>query len=112
MICNVCHAEFNEALLSEVAEHQHAPMPPGLSASAGVPVGRKYNGDTQRQSANIAEIRYERVDSTFDVTYLNGYKYRYFDFPQDLFLEAFNSINIGSFLNRKVKGNFRYSRIN
>lgn len=66
---------------------------------------------TADQSKNIREVLYND-DSTMDVTYQNGKKYRYFDVPVAVFDRAETSESIGGFLATDVKGNYRYACVN
>ncbi len=71
------------------------------------PINEKYwNG-----SANVARTKYYPEDRIFELEYGNGKIYHYYDFPAKLWLESFNALSIGSFLQRKVKGNHRYCKV-
>ena len=67
---------------------------------------------TIAESVNVAEISYRAKRFEFDVEFKNGKRYRYFDFPHDLFKRAFASVAIGAFLSKEVKGNYRYACVN
>lgn len=109
MKCEICGEGFNPESLSEVLIHEHVE---GLSCDcglAGEATGKKY---TAAESVNVAEISFCAKRTEFDVEYQNGKRYRYFDFPHDLFKRAFAAVAIGAFLSHEVKGNYRYACIN
>jgi hypothetical protein len=73
------------------------------------PIGRVYS---EKESSTILEISYDKEQFTMDVIFRkNSNRYRYFDVPHKLFVEAFENKSIGSFVATKLKGNFRYAAI-
>lgn len=107
MKCNTCNAEFDPANLSEVAEHEHR----GIEISepvVGRIVAKKY---TDEQSSNVDEVRYHDGDLSMDVVYRNGKRYRYKEVPRSIFDAAVEAPSIGSYLNRELKGAYRYEQV-
>lgn len=58
----------------------------------------------------VRHLKYDSEERTIEVTYLNGRKFRYFDFPMELWEDAVQAISIGHFIN-KVKPHYRYEQI-
>ncbi len=109
MKCQICDQDFNPENLEEVTEHQHAGIPTdGLAGITGVFVGRTF---TAEQSGNVDEIRLNRADKSIDVTYRNRKTYRYLDVPVDVMETAKDAVSIGSWINRTLKGIYRYTQI-
>lgn len=109
MKCATCNEDFNPEFLSEVLTHEHID---GLTCDPGITgeiVSRKYS---ITESANVAEIAYNRARLEFDLEFQNGNRYRYFDVPHDLFSRAVESPSIGAFVASDLKGHYRYARIN
>ena len=61
-------------------------------------------------SPNVARTKYYAQKKIFELEYRNGCIYHYYDFPAELWLQSYNCISIGSFLHRRVKGNYRYCK--
>jgi hypothetical protein len=112
MKCNTCGKEFNEGFLHEVVEHEHLAEPILMEVHSGKCISKKYGKDYESQSANILKIAFDDKQETFDITFLDEKTYRYFDVPRELFDEAIKSPSIGAFINRNLKGAFRYAYIN
>ena len=62
-------------------------------------------------SPNIARTKYFPKDKVLELEYRNGQIYHYYDVPPTLWGELINALSIGSFLHRKVKGNYRYCKM-
>jgi len=56
--------------------------------------------------------RLARVGDTLAVEFLNGKTYTYFDVPDELAEEMVAAESTGAFLNRRIKGNYRYAQTN
>lgn len=108
MKCNTCHEEFDPAQLDQVFEHEHFRIlqPVGV---VGIFVGRTF---TEEQSANVKEVHLNRVDLSVDVTYRNDKKYRWLDVPVDIMETAEVAPSIGAWINRNLKGQYRYYHLN
>lgn len=68
------------------------------------------NRKTYTDSKVVREIVYDQEAKTLDVTFVSGQKFRYFDFPQEMWEDAFNSFSIGSFIH-KIKPHYRWEKI-
>ena len=108
MKCNVCHEEFNPAELDAVAEHEHS----GAQVSTGIMGRFVAQTFTPEQSGNVSEIVLRREDLSVDITYRNGRKYRWLDVPVEVMETAENCPSIGAWLNRTLKGQYRYYHLN
>ena len=110
MKCPVCHVDFDPADLEQVFEHEHGGTPEGLgSGIKGVFVGRTFKDD---ESGNVEEIRLNRDDLSFDVTFRNGKKYRYLDVPVEVMETSQHALSIGAWISRTLKGEYRYYHMN
>jgi len=108
--CAVCKQQFNPANFSEVVDHEHFLLPgTPIADIKGVFVGKTYN---EQESGNIKEIRLNRSDLSIDVTYRNDNTYRWLDVPVDVMETAEHAPSIGAWLNRTLKGVYRYYHIN
>jgi len=110
MKCPICHDEFNPENLVEVYEHEHNGLPvEEVHDIAGVFIGRTF---TEQQSGNVKEIRLHREDLSIDVTFHNNKSYRYLDVPIEVMETCKNTASIGSWINRVLKGAYRYYYLN
>lgn len=66
---------------------------------------------TTVSSSNIAEIGYDANLRVLEVLFHNGGLYQYFDVPQSEYESLMNANSHGQYLNRNIKGQFRYARI-
>ena len=62
-------------------------------------------------STNIAEIGYDSPSSTLEVLFRNGGVYQYFDIPKQEYESLLGATSIGEYLNRNIKGRYRYARV-
>ena len=64
-----------------------------------------------KDSPNVERTYYSKTEKTMQVEYKNGNKYRYTEFPLELWNELIKAESIGSFLHRYVKGCFSYYKV-
>ena len=62
-------------------------------------------------STNIASIGYDSSSMTLEVEFVSGGIYQYFDVPENVYNELMSADSHGTFLNRQIKGYYRYARI-
>jgi len=62
-------------------------------------------------SKNIAEIGYDQPSLTLEVLFHNGDIYQYFDIPKQEYENLLGAASIGEYLNRHIKGKYRYARV-
>lgn len=62
-------------------------------------------------SSNVAAVGYDEESQTLQVEFNNGSTYQYFDVPEEIFNGLLSAESVGQFLNQKVKGSYRYSRV-
>ena len=62
-------------------------------------------------SSNLASIGYDSQTLTLEVCFKSGRIYQYFDVPENIYDGLRATGSPGGYLNRKVKGNFRYARV-
>lgn len=63
------------------------------------------------ESSNIRSARYDEAAQVFEITFLNGGTYQYFDVPT-MVVEGFEQADSkGSYLAARIKGHYRYSRV-
>lgn len=105
MKCDICNEEFDPANLSSVLFHQHDD---GIDPSGALGIKGRMVEKAFPESANVNCIRYNYENKIMQVEFKNFKKYNYFDVPIEIWNEATESISIGSFMNRKIKGYFRY----
>lgn len=65
----------------------------------------------QVTSSNIKAIGYNLETMTLGVEYLNNTEYHYFDVPEDHYEGALNADSVGTYLNKYIKGKFRYKKV-
>ena len=63
-------------------------------------------------STGIRWIRYDERARTLDVAYVNSGEYRYFDVEPEVYAWLSKVESKGKFVNRLVKENYRYERLN
>ena len=62
-------------------------------------------------SSNLAEIGYDSQTLTLEVCFKSGRIYQYFGVPEHIYNGLRAAGSPGGYLNREVKGNFRYARV-
>jgi hypothetical protein len=62
-------------------------------------------------SRGIDWIRYDEANRTLDVAYASSGEYRYFDVGRDVYEWLSKVRSKGRFVNRLVKGKYRYERL-
>jgi hypothetical protein len=62
-------------------------------------------------STNIVEIGYDPPSLTLEVMFRNGGVYQYFDIPKQEYESLLGAASIGEYLNRNIKGRYRYARV-
>jgi KTSC domain len=63
------------------------------------------------ESNQAAEAMYNEANRDLIITYTNGSRYVYKDFPFMLWLQFLRSVSKGSFISRFIKGKYEYQRI-
>lgn len=81
--------------------------PNGLSREQGVKIMRR----DPVTSTNISEIGYDQPSQTLEVMFRNGGVYQYFDIPRHEYDNLLRAASIGEYLNRSIKGRYRYARV-
>ena len=62
-------------------------------------------------SSNIAEVGYDESSHTLEILFKNGRVYQYFSVPIQEFNGLLNAASHGQYLNRYIKGSYRYARL-
>ena len=62
-------------------------------------------------SSNIASIGYNDSSRTLEICFKSGRVYQYFDVPAHVHHRLVNASSHGQFLNRNIKGSYRYARV-
>ena len=62
-------------------------------------------------SSNVEEIGYDSATQTLEVLFKKGNIYQYFDVPQTVYDNLISAGSVGEFLNKEIKGNYRYARL-
>lgn len=63
-------------------------------------------------SSNLRGVDYDEINSTLDVTFTNGYVYRYYNVPISKYYGLLNAYSKGSYLhNYIIDGGYRYKRL-
>ena len=65
---------------------------------------------TYVDSSNVEAIGYDDNSMELHVQFLSGSCYIYFDVPHDVFDAMLNAPSKGSFLNREIKGVYRFEK--
>lgn len=63
------------------------------------------------QSSNIAGFCYDESSETLTVEFNNGTKYDYYDVPENIGNGMKDADSFGSYLNKEIKGKYRYARV-
>jgi hypothetical protein len=58
----------------------------------------------------VREISYNQEEKSIDVLFVSGKKFRYFDFPAEMWEDACRAYSIGSFIH-KIKPHYRCEQI-
>ena len=62
-------------------------------------------------SSNLAEVGYDSRTQTLEVCFKSGRTYQYFDVPERIGDGLRGAESPGGYLNREIKGKFRYARV-
>jgi hypothetical protein len=62
-------------------------------------------------SSNVVSVGYDPSTMTLEVEFTDGPIYQYFDVPEMEYQNLMTSDSIGGYLNRNIKGSFRYVRL-
>lgn len=62
-------------------------------------------------SGNVERTKYIASDKLLEVEFLNGGVYQYKDVPKEVWDKIKTAQSIGSFMQRNIKGNYRYEKI-
>ena len=106
--CTICYEDFAPHDLVAVFEHEHMGLNAPVDVS-GVFVKRQFSAE---QSSNIGSIHLDRNNQSIDVTYRNGNIYRWLDVPIEVLETAEHAPSIGAWINRTLKGSYRYYHVN
>ena len=63
------------------------------------------------ESSNIAGFCYDESSEILTVEFNNGTKYDYFDVPENIGNGMENAESRGAYLNKEIKGKYRYARV-
>jgi hypothetical protein len=63
------------------------------------------------QSSTVKSVGYDDKTLTLEVEFTNGNIYQYFDVPATLHSELMGSGSHGQFLNKQIKGQYRYAKV-
>lgn len=61
--------------------------------------------------SNICNFKYYVSSETIEIEFINGKVYQYFDVPKEIACSGFNTLSLGSWLHRNIRGKFRYCQI-
>lgn len=76
------------------------------------PLKVTYEEKLWTDSPNVEYTLFYEQKGIMEIKFKNGSIYQYFDFTKECWNELIEAVSIGSYLNRKVKGYFRYCRVN
>ena len=62
-------------------------------------------------SSNLAEVGYDAPTQTLEVCFKSGRTYQYFGVPERIHDGLVAAESPGGYLNREVKGKYRYARV-
>ena len=62
------------------------------------------------ESSNLARFRYDETSQTLTVQFNSGTMYDYYDVPHHVFEGMKSADSKGKYLNREIKGVYRYAR--
>jgi len=79
--------------------------------SAGTEDGGGFGPWVPLISSNVLQARYRKEDSTMDVQFRNGSTYRYETVPEHAFEQLLTSESKGGYMHRKVRGRYKYTRL-
>ena len=68
--------------------------------------------EVECNESNIRLVNYNPTSQLMRVEYTNGAQYDYQDVSADVWFECKNAYSKGRFLAERVKGNYRYYRVN
>ena len=63
-------------------------------------------------STVIAEMNYNAEKQILRIRFVSGLIYEYLSVPEEIFAEMKKSGSKGNFLNTRIKGNYRYKKVN
>ena len=62
-------------------------------------------------SSNVAEVGYDDVSQTLEILFRNSGLYQYFEVPRREYEALMAAPSLGEYLNRNIKGTYRYARV-
>jgi KTSC domain len=65
----------------------------------------------QVQSSNIRAVGHDPQTLTLEIEFQNGNVYQYFDVPRAIHEELMKAPSHGEFVNRHIKGSYRYAKV-
>ena len=66
---------------------------------------------TPVKSTNVAYVGYDPEKQILEVEFHGGNVYQYYDVPETIFKELLNASSIGKYLNKRIKGVYRYKEV-
>ena len=63
-------------------------------------------------SSVVAAIRYDASKSTLRVVYVSGAVYDYKKVPEEVYNEMKKAFSKGEFLNKEIKPNYKFEKVN
>ena len=63
------------------------------------------------KSSNIVSIGYDDDFNTMYVTFKNGYRYAFFNVPEDRHDEMLNSASVGSYFNKNIRNRYTQEKL-
>lgn len=62
------------------------------------------------ESSNVARVGYDEQTYTLGVEFHGGEVYHYYEVPKSLFDKLCKAKSVGGFLNKEIKGQYRYAK--
>lgn len=62
-------------------------------------------------SSNLEAVGYDSRSETLAVRFKSGRTYQYFDVPENIHADLMDAESKGGYLNREIKGTYRYARV-
>jgi hypothetical protein len=66
---------------------------------------------TPVSSSNLKSVGYDRSSNTLEIGFHGGRVYQYYNVPKEIYQGLMAASSHGTYHNRRIKGNFRYSRV-
>jgi hypothetical protein len=62
-------------------------------------------------SSNLRSVGYDPSSAVLEIEFGGGGVYQYFDVPESVYLGLMNAASKGGYLQKHVKGHYRYKRV-